>query len=112
MPRVAVNGADVSKAGVALPTETTGDTVNNHEISNDGNVVLVCRNSNGAATARTLSVLLTGTIDGQAPQPRTYSIPAGATRVIGPFETAFYGSKLQFNVDNAELRIYSLRIPR
>lgn len=112
MPRVAVNGADVSRAGVTLPTETNGDATNNHFINNDGNVILVARNANGAAVARTLTILLPGAVDGQSITPKTHSIAAGASKVFGPYPTGSYGTTMQVNVDNAELKLYTLRIPR
>ena len=114
MARAAINNADVVRTGtgVALPSETTGDPVNNHFVNNDGNVILIARNSNGASTARTVTVRLPGAVDGQTISPRTYSIPAGATRVIGPFPTGSYGTTMQVDVDNAELLLYTLRIPR
>jgi hypothetical protein len=114
MARAAINNANVVRTGtgVALPSETTGDPVNNHFVNNDGNVIIVVRNSNGTATARTLTVHLSGAVDGQSITPRTYSIAAGATRVIGPFPTGSYGTTMQVDVDNAELLLYTLRIPR
>lgn len=111
MPRVAVNGADVTRAGVTLPTETTGNPTDNHAVVNDGKVVLIVRNSNGSSTARTLTIVLPGAVDGQGITPKATSIAAGATRVFGPYPVRSYGSTLQVNVDNAELRLYWLRIP-
>lgn len=112
MPRVAVNGADVSRAGVTLPTETNGDATNNHFILNDGNVIIVARNSNGASTARTLTIVLPGAVDGQAITPKAHSIAAGVSKVFGPYPTSTYGTTMSINVDNAELKLYTLRVPR
>lgn len=111
MARTAITYADVSKAGVALPAETAADVANGNSMPNDGNVILIVRNANGASTARVLSLSLIGTVDGFTPAPRTYSIAAGASRVIGPFEPAFYGTSLLLNGDNSELKITGLRLP-
>lgn len=110
MPRVSVPVTIISKAGVAPAAETNGDPVNNHTVANDGRTVLLVRNANGAAVARTLTVRLAGTRDGQAITPRTYSIPAAASRYIGPFDTTNYGSSVQVDVDNAELKLSAYRL--
>jgi hypothetical protein len=105
MPRAAVPVNTLSRAGIAVPTETTGDATNNHTIPNDGSVFLLVRNSNGASTTRTLTVRLSKTVDGQAVTSRTYPIAAGTSRYIGPFPPDVYGSSLLIDVDNAELKI-------
>jgi hypothetical protein len=112
MPRVAVNNADVSRAGVTLPTETIGDATNNHVINNDGNVIIVAHNTNASSTARTLTIHLPGAVDGQSITPRAYSIAAGVTKVFGTYPPGQYGTVMQVDVDNAELKMYTLRIPR
>lgn len=105
MPRLTLPVTTITRSGVAPAAETNGDPANNHQVPNDGRTVLLVRNSNGAATARTLTVVIQGAIDGFAPAPRTYSIAAGASRYIGPFDPAIYGSLMQVNVDNAELKL-------
>ena len=105
MPRVSVPVTTITRAGIAPAAEINGDATNNHVVANDGRTVLLVRNSNGSSTARTLTVVIQGAIDGFAPAPRTYSIPAGASRYIGPFDTVAYGTSMQVNVDNAELKL-------
>ncbi len=105
MPRVTVPVTTITRAGVAPASEVNGDATNNHQIANDGRTVLLVRNANGSSTARTLTVVIQGAIDGFAPTPRTYSIAAGASRYIGPFDTVAYGTLMQVNVDNAELKL-------
>lgn len=109
MPRVAVPVTVISRAGVAPATETNGDPVNNHTVANDGRTVLLVRNANGSSTARTLTIRLPGAIDGQGITPRAYPIPAGASRYIGPFTTGDYGTSMQLDVDNAELKLSAYR---
>lgn len=111
MARSALTINTISKIGLAVPTETNGDPVNNHLLPNDGTkTFLLARNSNGSATARTLTVRLQGSVDGQAITPKTYSIPAGASRYIGPFDTTRYGSSVEVDVDNAELKLTAFRL--
>ncbi|MFY1595490.1 hypothetical protein [Micromonospora sp. WMMD737] len=105
MPRVTVPVTNITRSGVAPAAEVNGDPANNHQVANNGNTFLLVRNANGAATARTLGVVIKGAIDGFAPAPRTYSIPAGASRYIGPFDAVAYGSLMEINVDNAELKL-------
>jgi hypothetical protein len=107
-----VNNADVTKAGVALPAETNGDPVNHHVINNDGNVIIIARNSNGAAVARNLTIRFKGAVDGQGITPKVHSIPAGASRVYGPYDTTNYGTAMEIDVDNAEIKLYTLRVVR
>lgn len=110
MARGVVPVTEITRTGVAEPAETNGDATNNHVIANDGNMWIEVRNSNGASTARTLTIHLTGARDGQAPAPKTYSIAAAATRRIGPFPVSLYGSAMQVDVDNAELKLLALGI--
>lgn len=113
MPRVAVPVTPLSRTGtgVAPAAETNGDATNNHTVANDGKTWLLVRNSNGAALARVLTVRLSGGRDGQSITPRTYSIPAAASRYIGPFPVSDYGSTMQVDVDNAELKLSAYRLP-
>lgn len=103
MPRVAVPVTQITRAGVADPTETNGDATNNHVIPNNGRMLLEVRNS--GAVSRTVTFRLPGVVDGQAVTPRAVSLAAGATRKFGPFPTGDYGSQLQVDVDNAELKL-------
>lgn len=111
MARGNIPVTSIVRAGVAAASETTGDPTNNHQLANNGSTTfLVARNTNGASTARTLTVRLPGLRDGQTISPRTYSIAAGATRYIGPFPTKDYGGTLQVDVDNAELMLRAFQI--
>jgi hypothetical protein len=110
MARALISPVAVTRAGVAPPAETTGDPVNFHYVPNDGATYLLVRNSNGASTARVLTVRVATLIDGQAVASRTYSIAAGASRYIGPFDVATYGTQLLLDPDNAELRMSALQM--
>jgi hypothetical protein len=111
MARSTLTVTNITKLGVAPPAETNGDPANNHYLPNDGlKTFLLVRNANGSATARTLTVHLRGTVDGQSVTPRTYSIAAGASRYIGPFDTTKYGTNVEVDVDNAELKLSAFRL--
>ncbi|MGW5509897.1 hypothetical protein ACWEV9_19295 [Streptomyces albogriseolus] len=104
MPRVALTVTNLSRAGVAPPAETDGDPVNHHSVQNNGRMLLLVRNAS-ASTPRTVTLRLPGVVDGQALTPKTVEIPAEESRYIGPFPTGDYGSTLQVDVDNAELKL-------
>lgn len=111
MARAVLTVTDITRAGIAPPSETTGNPTDNHLLPNDGRTFLLVRNANGSSTARTLTVRLQGSVDGQGITPKTYSIAAGASRYIGPFDTSRYGTSTQVDVDNAELRLIAMRLP-
>lgn len=111
MARSALAVNIINKTGLAVPAETNGDVANGHTLPNNGiDTFLLVRNSNGSSTAHTLTVRLSGTVDGQAISPRTYSIAASASRYIGPFDINRYGSSLLVDVDNAELKLTAFRL--
>lgn len=110
MARVAVPVTSITRTGVAPAAETAGDAVNNHTVANDGQVILLVRNANGAATDYDLTVHLQGVIDGQAIDPKVYTIAAGASRYIGPWPTSRYGTSMQVDVEHADLKLSAYRI--
>ncbi|MDX3455057.1 hypothetical protein PV396_24470 [Streptomyces sp. ME02-8801-2C] len=109
MPRVNVPVTQITRAGVAAPTEVTGDATNNHVVANNGRMVLLVRNS-GSTVSRTVTLRLPGLTDGQAVTPRTVSIAQSTSRYIGPFPTGDYSSLLQVDVDNAELKLLAFGV--
>lgn len=111
MARTLITPTAIVRAGVAPPAETTGDVSNGNYAPNDARTVILVRNSNGAATARTMSIGFAGTIDGQTITPRTYSIPAAASRYVGPFDVTTYGTTLKIDSDHAELKYVLLQLP-
>lgn len=98
-----------AREGVAV-TVTTGDASNGHYVENDGMTAILAKNTNGSATARTITFLTPGTVDGQAVGDRTESIPAGETQFFGPFPTASYGRTLNIDVSHAEVTLEALRV--
>lgn len=92
-----------TRAGVALPAETNGDATNFHYVQNSGKTKILVRNS--GVVARTVTVHLARTVDGQQPANRTKAIPAGETHVFGPYPKDDYGTQILIDVDNAELKL-------
>lgn len=110
MARVPINNHVIDRVtGLDRSTidETDGDAVNNHTMANDGQTWIEVRNSNGASTARVLTVRLPGTKDGQAYTPKTYSIAAGKTISLGPWPADIYGGDVLMDVAHAELKLAS-----
>lgn len=110
MARVNLPHTEITRAGVAAGAEVTGDSTNHHSTANDGRVFLLVRNGNGAATARTVTLIVPGTIDGQSVASRTVSIAAGASRYIGPFPKATYGGTVNVNVEHSDLKLTAYHI--
>lgn len=110
MPRTNIAATQASRSGAVLPAPTAGDAVNGNSTANDGRVVLIVKNTNGASTARTITFATTVSVDGLTAPVRSESVPAGETQVFGPFPPNDYGTTLAYNVDNAELTVQALRV--
>ncbi|MEV4970577.1 hypothetical protein [Streptomyces scopuliridis] len=108
MPRVNVPVTQITRTGTPDTTPTVGDAVNNHSVANDGSMWIEAENT--GAVSRTVSALFVNAVDGVTVDPRTWAIPAGARRRIGPFPVRLYGAMLQVNVDNAELELSAYRV--
>lgn len=111
MARTLITPTTITRAGVAPPAEASGDVSNGNYTFNDSHTVILVRNSNGASTARTMSIPFNSGVDGQTVTPRTYSIAAGASRYVGPFDVTTYGTQLKIDSDNAELKYIVLQMP-
>lgn len=107
MARVAITPAPVTRDGLddSTVTETTGDATNHHSVINRGSMWVEVRNSNGAATARTVTYRLVGGADGQTIAPKTKSIAAGQTFRMGPWPIEAYGGTLLIDVEHADLKL-------
>ncbi|MFE2497098.1 hypothetical protein [Streptomyces scopuliridis] len=108
MPRVNVPVTQITRTGISDTTPTAGDAVNNHSVANDGSMWIEVENN--GAVSRTLSALFVNSVDGVTVAPKTWTIPAGARRRIGPFPVRLYGATLQVNVDNAELELSAYKV--
>ncbi|WP_282203875.1 hypothetical protein [Kitasatospora fiedleri] len=106
---IAVSTAD--RAGTVLPAATDGDATNGHAVVNDGRTALLVKNG-GSTVSRTVTIRLSGTLDGLAvTATRTKSVAVGAEVLLGPFPRDVYGSSLLVDVDNAELKIRAIKLP-
>jgi len=111
VPRTSLTAAQASRAGTVLPAATAGDAVNGNSIANDGRVILIAKNTNGASTARTITFQTARSVVDDLSKPtRQESIPAGETQVFGPFPSTDYGTTLNFDVSNAEVTIQAVRV--
>ncbi len=100
MPRTAIAYTDPAKSGTTLPAPTAVDVSNGNSVINDGRVLCIAKNSNGA-TVRNVIVTPTNTVDGLVPAARTTPIPASTSLLLGPWEIANYSTTLQISGDNA-----------
>lgn len=105
MARSAIPTVASTTKGVILPAELTGDATNFHYLQNSGKEKVHIRNANGAATARSVTILFNVTVDSQAVTSYVKSIAAGDTQVFGPFPVEVYGYQVLINVDNADLKL-------
>src|SRR6476659_1893090 len=106
MPRVAIPIPDAVRTGTALGaagTEVTGDASNNHIMSNDGNVVLLARNSAATATRNVTLVIAQNAIDGQTVSNPSVAVPINSSKIIGPFPTSIYNNLS--GADNGQMYI-------
>lgn len=110
MARTTISAVTATRAGTVLPAAVAGDATNGNAIANDGRVVLIAKNTNGASTARTITFQTARTIDGLTNPTRQESIPAGETQVLGPFPPTDYGTTLNFDVSNAEVTLQAIRV--
>ena len=110
MARTTITPTAITRTGVAPPAETTPDVAQGNAIPNSGALYLLLRNSNGASTARNLTVAFANTVDGQTVPPKSYAVAAGASLYVGPFPISTYGQTLNVNADNAELKIVALQV--
>ena len=109
MPRVAVPVTVPTRSGVALPAATVGDSTNNHSVANDGKTYVLVENT-GSTVSRVVTFKVARTIDGLAVASRAESVAIGETQVFGPFDANDYGSTMNVDVDNAELKLRAIRV--
>jgi hypothetical protein len=89
MARVVIPVTALSRAGVAPPAQTDADAVNNMEIdNNDGRVFVEIVSTD--AGAQTVGFEIAESVDGVSVPAKSVAVPAGATRLAGPFPTDEY----------------------
>lgn len=111
MPRTNIPVNITDRAGLdPSGLEVTADATNDHSMANDGNTLLLIRNSNAGAPS-TATFVIPGTVDGQTVANKTLTVSAGVTqsRIVGPFPTNTYGGTLNIDVADTNLRFVAFR---
>jgi hypothetical protein len=108
MPRVAVPVQRNFRSGTARidsggTSEVTGDASNGHYVVNDGSTVLWVRNAGG--TPRLVTLHFAAKVDGQTIAPRTVTVGANETYLIGPFPTRLYSQRGTAVADRRTLHV-------
>lgn len=113
MPRVNVPVNDIVRGGLIDPAEVGGDAVNNHDVVNDGKVIVVARNSSGVST-RDITFITQGTGPDQAAiADKTVTLAISEKRYFGPFPVGDWNAdgKLHVDVAHADIKLQALRLP-
>ncbi len=98
MPRVAIPVTRPNRGGVALST-VAGDPTNDHSVASGVPERLVLVITNNDTASQTVQLPLSVAPDGQAVTPRSVSVPAGATRYVGPFTKDYVQADGTIHVD-------------
>jgi hypothetical protein len=89
MPPVSIPVTQCLDSGVTPPAQTNGDLVNGNQLDfNDGRIIVECISTD--AGAQSVVIVTPGTVGGFAIADNTVAVPAGATRIIGPFAPSTY----------------------
>lgn len=113
MPRGTIPVTTVTRSGVAPPTQTDADATNKHEMTNNGRTIIEIVSSDAGPQTVEFEIP-SGAVDGQAVTPKSVAVPAGATRITGPFPAGIYnqtGGKLYVDPSvstSLKFRAYSL----
>lgn len=90
MPRSAIPVTALDRTGVAPPSQTNADATNKHTLANpNGRTLLEIVSSDAGAQTVTFDIV-TAAVDGVAVPAKSVAVPAGATRMVGPFPKNFY----------------------
>lgn len=112
MALTALTVTDSSRSAVVLLPATLGtvaDVANGNSFANDGKVIVLASNT-GSTVVRNVTIPLAVTVDGRVPASRTYAIAIGTTAILGPYDATNYGTTVQINGDNAELKFNCVRL--
>ena len=91
MPRVSIPITQVVQEGVAPPAQTNADAANDHQLDfNDGRVLLEVVSTD--AGAQSVTVVTPGQQSGLGVADLVVSVPAGATRLMGPFSPGTFNN--------------------
>lgn len=89
MARTEIPVTTIARAGVEPVTQTDSDATNGMLVaSNNGRVFVEIESAD--AGPQDVDFLISVLVDGQTVVPRTVTIPAGETRLVGPFPQSDY----------------------
>lgn len=107
MARASLNAAITRPArdGNPMAAAIAGNATDDNSVTNTGKTMLLVRNVNGSATARTLTIHFAQTVLGQEVESIVKSIPAHATNahLFGPYPTAQFGRLLLLDPEHADI---------
>lgn len=117
MARVVVPVTEIVRAGTTPPSQVNGDAPNDHYYTgNTGQEYIEVVSSDGGAQTVTVKANpAISTVDGLTVSDLVISIPAGATRLIGPFKNATFSQNATNDIyfdpsvsTNLKFRVYKL----
>lgn len=112
MARITVPTITIERSGVSAAAQVTGDPTEGHKIeSNTGRSFIEVENTD--ASAHTVTVVTSATVDDLDVADRTVSVPAGQKRYIGPFPITTYNQtdgSVNIDVDDATLLLRAFKI--
>lgn len=109
MARTALVVQNATQAGTTQAAEQPSDVANGNYVPNTGSIVIVARNSNGAATARYVDIRPTRTVAGQSATAIRRTIAAGASAILGSYTRADFGSQIQLDPEHADIKFQVYR---
>lgn len=83
MPRVSIPVAQATDTGVDIAGTVAAADAAGHEFTENGRRLLYVENSDTAS--HTVEVLVSRTVEGLAVGPQVITVPAGGSRIAGPF---------------------------
>ena len=99
MARGQIPVTDIVRAGVAPAAQTDADATNDHYFINaDGRVFLEIVSSDGSQQTVAIQPAPGLTADGLTVSALTITIPAGVTRVCGPFRVATFKQNASYHL--------------
>ena len=99
MSRIAIPVTALDRTGVAPPAQTNADATNKNVFVNTGSRVALEIVSSDAGSQTVDFVLEVAQVDGVTVPPKTVTVPAGATRWVGPFPAGFYNQATAVSAD-------------
>lgn len=109
MPRVDIPVTILDESGTVPPAQVSADTANDHSVANNGKTWLEIENV--SVDAATVTLITPATYQGRAIEDFTISVDPSEVLLCGPYSTNLYGSTLQIDVTDADLRFRAYRLP-